>query len=269
MRHTLMTALVGIAVTLVSTLTVSTAREMEGRPAAVRSTPRIQIALLLDTSNSMDGLIDQAKSQLWRVVNEFASVQKGDRQPELTVALYEYGKSSLSAERGYIRQILPFTNDLDGVSEQLFALRTNGGSEYCGMVIEAAVKELDWSPAAGDLKTIFIAGNEPFTQGPVDYPIACKAAVARGITVNTVHCAIGNSSESADWRKGALLADGGFTVIDQDQRAVHIAAPQDAELERLGVDLNRTYVPFGSLGRKPVCQPDGPGFKREGGGSRR
>ncbi len=116
------------------------------------------------------------------------------------------------------------------------------------MVIEAAVKELDWSPAAGDLKTIFIAGNEPFTQGPVDYPIACKAAVARGITVNTIHCAIGNSSESADWRKGALLADGGFTVIDQDQRAVHIAAPQDAELERLGVDLNRTYVPFGSLG---------------------
>ena len=31
----------------------------------------IQIALLLDTSNSMDGLIDQAKSQLWSVVNEF------------------------------------------------------------------------------------------------------------------------------------------------------------------------------------------------------
>ena len=33
--------------------------------------PSIQIALLLDTSNSMDGLIDQAKSQLWSVVNEF------------------------------------------------------------------------------------------------------------------------------------------------------------------------------------------------------
>ena len=27
---------------------------------------KIQVALLLDTSNSMDGLIDQAKSQIWK-----------------------------------------------------------------------------------------------------------------------------------------------------------------------------------------------------------
>ncbi len=29
---------------------------------------RIMLALLLDTSNSMDGLIEQAKSQLWKIV---------------------------------------------------------------------------------------------------------------------------------------------------------------------------------------------------------
>jgi hypothetical protein len=33
--------------------------------------PTVQIAILLDTSNSMDGLIGQAKTQLWNVVNEF------------------------------------------------------------------------------------------------------------------------------------------------------------------------------------------------------
>jgi hypothetical protein len=38
--------------------------------APARAASRVQIALLLDTSNSMDGLIDQARSQLWRVVNE-------------------------------------------------------------------------------------------------------------------------------------------------------------------------------------------------------
>lgn len=32
--------------------------------------PVIQLALLLDTSNSMDGLIDQARSRLWQIVNE-------------------------------------------------------------------------------------------------------------------------------------------------------------------------------------------------------
>jgi hypothetical protein len=36
---------------------------------------KVQIALLLDTSNSMDGLIDQAKSQLWKIVNEMAFSQ--------------------------------------------------------------------------------------------------------------------------------------------------------------------------------------------------
>ena len=40
----------------------------------------IQLALLLDTSNSMDGLIDQAKSQLWKIVNELATTKK-DRHP--------------------------------------------------------------------------------------------------------------------------------------------------------------------------------------------
>jgi hypothetical protein len=38
----------------------------------------IMLALLIDTSNSMDGLIDQAKSQLWKIVNELASAKCGD-----------------------------------------------------------------------------------------------------------------------------------------------------------------------------------------------
>ena len=38
----------------------------------------IMLALLLDTSNSMDGLIDQAKSQLWKIVNELAAAKCGD-----------------------------------------------------------------------------------------------------------------------------------------------------------------------------------------------
>ena len=52
----------------------------------------IMIALLLDTSNSMDGLIDQAKSQLWKIVNEVAAAKSVDgKQPNIKIALYEYG----------------------------------------------------------------------------------------------------------------------------------------------------------------------------------
>jgi len=39
----------------------------------------IQMAILLDTSNSMDGLIDQAKSQLWKIVNELALSKKNGK----------------------------------------------------------------------------------------------------------------------------------------------------------------------------------------------
>ncbi len=138
--------------------------------------PLVQIAILLDTSGSMEGLIEQAKSQLWRIVNEFAKAKQDGAAPEVQVALYEYGKSSLRAETGWIRQIQLLTQDLDKISEELFALRTNGGDEYCGWVIQDAVNELAWSPAADVYKAIFIAGNEPFTQGKVNYAEACKAA---------------------------------------------------------------------------------------------
>lgn len=131
--------------------------------------PLVQIAVLLDTSSSMSGLIDQARAELWAIVNEFIFAKRGGVEPEVQVALYEYGKSTLAVTDGYIRQIVPFTTDLDKVSEELFALQTNGGDEYCGWVIKEATARLKWSDSPDDLKVIFIAGNEPFTQGPVDY----------------------------------------------------------------------------------------------------
>src|SRR5690242_1233076 len=79
--------------------------------------PVIQMAILLDTSSSMDGLIDQARSQLWTVVNEFITAKREGKRPELQVALYEYGKPSLGASSGFIRQIVPLTTDLDKVSQ--------------------------------------------------------------------------------------------------------------------------------------------------------
>lgn len=211
--------------------------------------PLVQIAILLDTSGSMEGLIDQARTELWSIVNEFIFAQRGGRQPEIQVALYEYGNSGLNAETGWMRRIVPLTTDLDKISEELFVLKTNGGDEYCGWVIKEATEKLAWSGSADDLKVIFIAGNEPFTQGSVDYREACKAAVARGILVNTIHC--GSEQEGIDgyWKDGAVLADGRYLNIDQNRQVVHIAAPQDKEIAELGVKLNGTYVPYGQQGQ--------------------
>ena len=100
--------------------------------------PVAQIAILLDTSSSMDGLIHQARTQVWRIVNELGRASYKGQRPQVQVALYEYGKSTLAREQGYVRCIAPFTTDLDRLSENLFALRTCGGEEYCGWVIRDA-----------------------------------------------------------------------------------------------------------------------------------
>jgi hypothetical protein len=73
--------------------------------------PLVQIAVLLDTSGSMSGLIDQARAELWAIVNEFIFAKRGGVEPEVQVALYEYGKSTLAVTDGYIRQIVPFTTE--------------------------------------------------------------------------------------------------------------------------------------------------------------
>jgi hypothetical protein len=210
----------------------------------------IQLALLLDTSNSMDGLIDQAKSQLWKIVNELATSKKDGNPINLYVALYEYGKDAIPLQEGHLRNIVPFTSDLDKISDELFKLQTNGGEEFCGKVILNAVNNLQWKKSNDDLKIIFIAGNEPFTQGDVDYKEACKKAIKNGIIVNTIFC--GNYDEGVNtmWKDGADLSDGKYMNIDHNAEIVHIDAPQDNEIVKLGQDINKTYIAFGNSGRE-------------------
>ena len=215
--------------------------ENDGRPV-------IQLALLLDTSNSMDGLINQAKSRLWRIVSETGRARRDGREPILQVALYEYGNDSLSPLKRYIRQVVPFTRDLDYLSQELFALRTNGGSEYCGQVILDAGRQLQWNSRPDALKLIFIAGNEPFTQGPTSYVRASNAAERRGIVVNTIFCGDYREGIDTGWEEGARLTGGKYFSIDSDYTHQYIRAPQDERIEELNGRLNRTYLGYGARG---------------------
>ena len=220
--------------------------EVLGRPPFSGERPAVDVAILLDTSNSMDGLINQAKSQLWTIVQEFAKAKKNGQTPVLRVALFEYGNTRLPAAEGYIRQVVPLTDDLDKLSESLFALSTNGGDEYCGQVIDEAITRLDWSKEPNGYKAIFIAGNEPFTQGSVDYRSACKRAIERGVVVNTIHCGSHGEGVAGKWQHGAQLAEGEFFNIDQDRAVVHIDCPQDKIIIRLNAELNKTYLWYGA-----------------------
>jgi len=232
------------------------AREAKPRPPAAQddARPHIEMAILLDTSGSMSGLINQARTQLWKIVNEFATAERDGQRPDLKVALYEYGKSTLPAQEHWVRMIVPLTDDLDKVSEELFALETNGGEEYCGAVIKRAIEELGWSNGKRDLKCIFIAGNEPFTQGPIDFKKSCAAAANAGITVSTIHCGDHELGVRTMWAEGAKLADGSYMSINQNEVVPDIPAPQDEQLVELNEQLNETYIAYGNTKMRREAQ---------------
>ena len=152
-----------------------------------KSDRKIQLVILFDTSSSMDGLLNQAKSRLWEIVNESSALRYQGKIPSLEIAIYDYGNSGIQNNL-FVRKQLDFTSDLDLVSQKLFALNTNGGNEYCGAVINDALNKLEWSSDARDLKMIYIAGNEPFNQGPVNYHEVCALAKGKEVLVNTIYC---------------------------------------------------------------------------------
>jgi hypothetical protein len=212
----------------------------------------IKIALLLDTSNSMDGLINQAKTQLWEIVNELSYAKCENQNPDLQIALYEYGNDNLSSKEGYIRQVIGFSSDLDEISEKLFSLDTNGGNEFCGQVILTSLKQLDWGHNKNDLKLIFIAGNEPFTQGKINYKDAATQANEQGVTINTIFCGNYQNGIYGKWQNGAQLTDGDYMAIDHNKAIVQIASPYDDIIIQLNAQLNDTYIYYGSQGRSKM-----------------
>ena len=196
-----------------------------------------------------DGLINQAKAQLWDIVNEFTYAKCGDRtSPKLQIALYEYGNDNLSSREGYIRQVLDFSSDLDKISEKLFSLSTNGGEEYCGTVIQQSLRQLNWGKNADDLKLIFIAGNEPFDQGRLDYKDAASQAKEKDVVVNTIYCGNYAQGVSSFWKNGAALTGGDYMAIDHNQEIVHIITPYDDIIIQLNNKLNNTYIAYGASG---------------------
>jgi hypothetical protein len=209
----------------------------------------IQIALLLDTSNSMDGLIDQAKTQLWDIVNKMSSAHCNEQQALLEIALYEYGNSGLSHKDGFVRKVLSFSTDLDLISKELFSLRTNGGEEYCGTVIDRSLKQLEWKNGKNDLKMIFIAGNEGFNQGATPFSSSIAQAIEKDVVVNTIFCGDWNTGTQLQWKKGAVLGKGEYMNLDHNQKSTYVATPYDDEILEWNKKLNDTYVYYGRQGQ--------------------
>ncbi len=218
------------------------------RPPAGKKTGQIELAICLDTSNSMDGLIGSAKQQLWDIVNELA---KAEPAPTLRVALYSFGNDDYAAKRGWVRKEMEFSTDLDGLSERLFGLKTRGGTEYVGRVSRDALADLTWTPGSDVLKLVFVCGNEGADQDPdVSLKDIAKSARSHEAIVNTLYCGNADDQDAASWRQLSALAGGRFSVIDQERGQVSIPTPYDKPLAELGQKLNDTFLFYGKEGGK-------------------
>jgi hypothetical protein len=211
--------------------------------AAMKSSRAIDLVICLDISGSMNGLINAARQNLWSIVNDMATLKP---QPELRVALLTYGSPAYGSETGFVSIQSGLTTDLDLVSQKLFALSTNGGSEYVARVVKRSIDDLKWSSDPQALKLIFVAGNEAATQDPeFDAMQMASMAIGKGILVNTIYCGNQQKAEAEGWRQVARMADGKFVAIEQDQIAV-IETPFDKELMALSAQINTTYLTFGA-----------------------
>ena len=237
-----------VATTLVFGALLAPAGADETAKAPEATAPRtIDLAICLDTSNSMDGLIDAARRKIWTIVNDLALAKP---EPQLRVALLAYGGHSYPQDAGFVRVAAALTPDLDLISRELFALSAGGSVEYVGRVVDRATRELQWSPEPGALKLIIVAGNESADQDRLrPYRDVCRSAIARDIMVNAIYCGPETDAIAPGWREIAKLADGQFASIDKDNGTVAIASPYDAELARLSGEINTTYLYYGEGGR--------------------
>lgn len=221
----------------------------ESTSADNKDETRIQVAILLDTSGSMSGLIEQAKSRLWNIVNTLTTLKYQGKEPVIEIALYEYG--SYNRYGGdYIRRITPLTTDLDLISQELFKLETGGSEEYCGTVIHRASTELEWGSKPADMKLIYIAGNETFEQGKISYRTSIPKALQRDIYVNTIHCGGTEIGLKDLWKEAANLGKGKFFNIDHNATVRYIETPYDDKISECNMKLNDTYVSYGKSGQE-------------------
>lgn len=208
----------------------------------------IQLSILLDVSGSMEGLIAQAQTELWGVVNEVAKAKKDGFPSSIQIGLYSYGMADRNSENGFIRKLIDFTGDVDTISKVLFSLKTSGSAEYCGQVISKAQAELTWLPVDSVYKVIFIAGNEEFTQGPINYVTACTNANENNIFINTIHCGDETTGRNQHWADAARIGKGEYFWINANRVQAFVPSPYDDIIDKYNDSLNDTYWGYGNGG---------------------
>jgi len=209
--------------------------------------PKVEICFVLDTTGSMEGLIEGAKAKIWSIAN---TIVKRKPTPEVRFALVAY------RDRGddYVTKRFDLTDDIDAVFKNLQSFKAAGGGdtpESVNQALDEAVTKVTWSPDKSVLKIIFLVGDAPPHMDYKDdrkYPEICKDAVKKDLIINTIQC--GELAGTADvWKQISKSSEGEYAAIAQTGNVTVVEAPQDAELAKLNAALGKTLVACATNGR--------------------
>jgi len=216
-----------------------------GPTLSAQETRPVDVVVVLDTSGSMQNLLDGTRARLWDVVNELSRMQP---TPELRVGLISFGTHEATEAEGFLVRHVDLTYELDEVYAELMELTIGGSEERLGRALNEAVDGMNWSPAPDALRVVFVAGNEPADQGDDDFRLAARAASDRGIIVNALYAGNREQGVVERWHELAQAGEGNFSAIDPSVGSIQIATPQDDRLLELNAILNTTYLPYGEKG---------------------
>jgi hypothetical protein len=206
-------------------------------------TARLEMVFVIDTTGSMNGLLDAAKQRIWGIVN---GVMR-DRQSSVRVGLVAY------RDRGdsYVTQVLPLTEDLDKVYITLMDYRAAGGGDEAEDVRTALVDGVfksGWSTASPGLsQIIFLVGDAPPHSDYADVPdtlTTASNAVRQHLIVNAIQCGSSDETKRA-FQSIADIGHGQYFAIGADGGAVVINSPYDEQLGDLASQLGATFVAYG------------------------
>jgi hypothetical protein len=215
--------------------------------AIAKARPRVDLVFALDTTGSMSGLIEGAKSKIWSIASFVARAQP---TPDVRVGLVAYRDIG----DAYVTRVYDLDDDLDRVYRRLLSFKADGGGdtpEHVARALTEAVHAMSWSPAANDaVRLIYLVGDAPphtDYQDGYDTGRAARDAAAKGITIHAIRCGSDPDTASA-WRRIASLGHGEFLTIDQDGGMRARATPYDDELARLHDEVSDTVVAYGAKG---------------------
>ena len=208
-------------------------------------------AMVLDSGPARHGLVYQARAEIWTIVNELMFTIKDSKRPIVQLALMTDVHAGGLVEHATAPIVVPFTTNYYAAFHRLGRLSASRSKVLSRSdILKIALRRLQWSPYAEDLKVIFVVGEGSFTRNLNEVSAACRAAVDAGVVINTLYCGLYKLGIGKHWAEPAYCTGGQYMGINHHRRLNYTKTPVDGQLLDLNQKLNETYRLYADRWRK-------------------